>query len=294
MTAGGASLRPMHAGGVLAGPAFTVKTRPGDNLMLHKAIDIAEPGDVIVVDGGGDLTNSLIGEMMSAHAEQRGIAGMVIYGSIRDYDTIHAGKFPVFAAGVTHRGPYKDGPGEINVPIAIDGMVIEPGDLIVGDGDGIVCVPFAQHRGSAEGHDREARGGNQAARGDQGRQERSRLGRRQPEEARRHYLKSREVRIMLNGMAMPGRRGIREARMWLLCAAGWNAGGDDRQPAASPRLSISRRQRRRGRSDRRGGRRPGDRLPRALHHRAEGPVRLAQAPDRRDRRSLADAKGRRA
>ena len=134
MTAGGAALRPMHAGGVLAGPAFTVKTRPGDNLMLHKAIDIAESGDVIVVDGGGDLTNSLIGEMMSAHAEHRGIAGMVIYGSIRDYDSIHAGRFPIFAAGVTHRGPYKDGPGEINVPIAIDGMVIEPGDLIVGDG----------------------------------------------------------------------------------------------------------------------------------------------------------------
>jgi regulator of RNase E activity RraA len=143
MTAGGASMRPMHAGGVLAGPAFTVKTRPGDNLMLHKAIDIAEPGDVIIVDGGGDLTNSLIGEMMSAHAEYRGIAGIVIYGSIRDYDVIHAGKFPIFAAGVTHRGPYKDGPGEINVPIAIDGMVIEPGDLIVGDGDGVVCVPFA-------------------------------------------------------------------------------------------------------------------------------------------------------
>ena len=70
MTAGGARLRPIHGGGVLAGPAFTVKTRPGDNLMVHKAIDIADPGDVIVVDGGGDLTNSLIGEMMTSHAEQ--------------------------------------------------------------------------------------------------------------------------------------------------------------------------------------------------------------------------------
>jgi RraA family protein len=142
MTAGGAALRPIHKGGALAGPALTVKTRPGDNLMVHKALDIAEPGDVVVVDGGGDLTNSLIGEMMAAHAERRGIAGIVIYGAIRDYDTLHAGTFPVFAAGVTHRGPYKDGPGEINVPIAIDGMVIAPGDLIVGDGDGIVCVPF--------------------------------------------------------------------------------------------------------------------------------------------------------
>lgn len=143
MTAGGARLRPMHAGGALAGPALTVKTRPGDNLMIHKALDIAEPGDVIVVDGGGDLTNALIGELMVAHAEQRGVAGMVLNGAIRDFDTIQAGAFPVFAAGVTHRGPYKDGPGEINVPIAIDGMVIEPGDLIVGDGDGLLCVPFA-------------------------------------------------------------------------------------------------------------------------------------------------------
>src|SRR5436190_14264446 len=86
MTAGGARLRPMHAGGALAGPALTVKTRPGDNLMIHKALDIAEPGDVIVVDGGGELTNSLIGEMMVAHAQKRGIAGMVLNGSIRDLD----------------------------------------------------------------------------------------------------------------------------------------------------------------------------------------------------------------
>ena len=144
ITAGGPRLRPIHAGGVLAGPAFTVKTRPGDNLMVHKALDIAEPGDIVVVDGGGDLTNSLIGEMMTAHAQQRGIAGIVIYGAIRDYDTLHAGNYPIFAAGVTHRGPYKDGPGEINVPIAIDGMVIAPGDLVVGDGDGLVCVPYEQ------------------------------------------------------------------------------------------------------------------------------------------------------
>ena len=143
MTAGGARLRPMHAGGTLAGPAFTVKTRPGDNLMIHKALDLADPGDVIVVDGGGDLTNALIGELMAAHAVKRGIAGMVLDGAIRDYDTIHAGQFPVFAAGVTHRGPYKDGPGEINCAVAIDGMVIEPGDLVIGDGDGVLCVPFA-------------------------------------------------------------------------------------------------------------------------------------------------------
>ncbi len=144
MAAGGSRLRPLHAGGVLAGPAITVKARPGDNLMLHKAIDMAEPGDVVVVDAGGDLTNALIGELMIAHAEMRGLAGIVINGAVRDLAAIRAGKFPIFAAGVTHRGPYKDGPGEVNVNIAIDGMVIEPGDLILGDDDGLVTVPFEE------------------------------------------------------------------------------------------------------------------------------------------------------
>lgn len=142
MTAGGPRLRPMHASGGMAGPALTVKTRPGDNLMIHKAIDLAVAGDVIVVDGGGDLTNALIGEIMVSYAQRRGIAGFVINGSIRDLDFIRSGTFPVYAAGVTHRGPYKDGPGEINVPVAIDGMVIHPGDLILGDADGFLCVPF--------------------------------------------------------------------------------------------------------------------------------------------------------
>jgi RraA family protein len=142
MTAAGARLRPMHASGKLAGPALTVKTRPGDNLMIHKALDMAQPGDVLVVDGGGDLTSALVGEIMVSYAITRGIAGFVINGAIRDYDMIRAGTFPVFAAGVTHRGPYKDGPGEINVPVAIDGMVIAPGDLILGDADGCLCVPY--------------------------------------------------------------------------------------------------------------------------------------------------------
>jgi len=142
MSAGGARLRPMHGGGRLAGPALTVKTRPGDNLMIHKAISMAQPGDVIVVDGGGDLTNALIGELMVGNSIRRGVAGFVLNGAIRDVEAIGAGSFPVYAAGVTHRGPYKDGPGEINVPIAIDGMVVEPGDLIVGDADGLLCVPY--------------------------------------------------------------------------------------------------------------------------------------------------------
>lgn len=147
MFAGGPTLRPMHSGGALAGPAFTVLTRPGDNLMIHKAFDIAEPGDVVVVDAGGELTNSLVGELMLSHARKRGIAGVVINGAVRDSGWIRAQDYPVFAAGVSHRGPYKDGPGEINVKLAIGGMVIEPGDLIVGDDDGFLCLPFDHAEG---------------------------------------------------------------------------------------------------------------------------------------------------
>ncbi len=141
MTAGGADLRPMHAMGVLSGPAFTVKTRPGDNLMVHKALAMAQPGDVIVVDAGGDVTNAIIGELMVATAERKGLGGFIIYGAIRDSGEIGQGAFPVYASGVTHRGPYKDGPGEINVPVSFGGMVIRPGDLVIGDEDGCLCVP---------------------------------------------------------------------------------------------------------------------------------------------------------
>jgi RraA family protein len=142
MTAAGPRLRPMHKGGPLAGPALTVKCRPGDNLMIHKALTMAQPGDVIVVDAGGDLTNSLFGEIMVATAVKIGVAGVVLNGAVRDSEEIGRGDFPLYAAGVTHRGPYKDGPGEINVAIAIDGMVVHPGDLIVGDADGLLCIPF--------------------------------------------------------------------------------------------------------------------------------------------------------
>ncbi|MFJ2982715.1 MULTISPECIES: RraA family protein [unclassified Pseudomonas] len=144
MAAGGTRLRPYHEGGYMVGSAITVKARPGDNLMLHYALNIAEAGDVIVVDAGGDLTNALIGELMLRFAEKKGLAGVVIDGAIRDLESIEKSSLPVYAAGVTHRGPYKDGPGEINVSIAIDGMVVHPGDLIVGDKDGVLSIPYDQ------------------------------------------------------------------------------------------------------------------------------------------------------
>ncbi|MSP98636.1 MAG: RraA family protein [Betaproteobacteria bacterium] len=137
----GARLRPFHRSGKLVGPAFTVKTRPGDNLLTHKAIDMAAPGDVILVDAGGALDHAIIGEIMASHARKRGIAGMIIDGAIRDLDSISASDFPVYACGITHRGPYKDGPGEINVTVSIAGMTVNPGDIIVGDADGVVAIP---------------------------------------------------------------------------------------------------------------------------------------------------------
>ncbi|WP_233838040.1 RraA family protein [Paraburkholderia sp. ZP32-5] len=134
-------LQRYHREKKLVGRALTVKVRSGDNLMIHKAIDIAEPGDVIVVDGGADLTQALVGELMQMHAQVRGVAGFVIDGAIRDVAAFYQADFPCYARGNTHRGPFKDGPGEINVPVAIGGLVIEAGDLIVGDEDGLVAVP---------------------------------------------------------------------------------------------------------------------------------------------------------
>ncbi len=138
---GADGLNPMHKGGQMLGVALTVRVPPGDNLMVHKAIDIAQPGDVIMVDAGGDLSQAIIGEIMSTLAAKRGLAGIVIDGAIRDSGALADAKFPVYARGVTHRGPYKNGPGEINVPVSIGGMVVMPGDIIVGDEDGLVAVP---------------------------------------------------------------------------------------------------------------------------------------------------------
>jgi regulator of RNase E activity RraA len=126
----------------LCGPAFTVKVNPGDNLFIHKALDMAESGDIIVVDGQGDVTNSLIGEIMVRYAAKRKLGGLVLDGAIRDYDGIATfGALPVFARGYTPMGPYKNGCGEINTLIACGGAVVRPGDIVVGDADGVVFIP---------------------------------------------------------------------------------------------------------------------------------------------------------
>lgn len=139
-----ADLRAMHGGGQLSGPALTVSVRPGDNLMLHKALEMAKPGDVIVVDAGGALDNAIMGELMLARGVQASIAGVVIWGAIRDAGSIAQQDVPVFASGVSHRGPYKDGPGEVGFPIALGNMLVNSGDLVVGDEDGLLAIPREQ------------------------------------------------------------------------------------------------------------------------------------------------------
>lgn len=125
----------------LAGVALTVRTRPTDNLMVHKALELARPGDVIIVEAGGESRHAILGELMCQYAMERGVRGVVIDGPVRDGSAIHSLGFPVYASGLTPRGPYKDGPGEINVPVSCGGAAICPGDLILGDSDGAVVVP---------------------------------------------------------------------------------------------------------------------------------------------------------
>lgn len=140
---GALGLRPWHqVGGTMAGRALTVRVAAGDNFFIHKALDLVQPGDVLVVDGDGSTDRALVGGIMAAIAKSRGAAGMVLNGAIRDTAEIGADDFPVFALAAIHRGPYKNGPGAINVPVTIGGMVVNPGDIVVGDHDGVVSFPI--------------------------------------------------------------------------------------------------------------------------------------------------------
>jgi regulator of RNase E activity RraA len=126
----------------ILGPACTVKVYPGDNLMVHKSLDVAQPGDVVVIDAGSSMMNGVLGDLISTKARHRGIQGFVVDGLIRDLPDIQAlGDFPVFARGVSPIGPLHRGPGEINHSISAGGIVVKPGDVIVGDENGVVVVP---------------------------------------------------------------------------------------------------------------------------------------------------------
>lgn len=141
---GAVGLRPYHSHArVMVGQALTVRTAAGDNLMIYKALDILQPGQVIVVDGGADISRALFGELLAALAVSRGAAGIVIDGAVRDAVALASSDFPVFARATTPRGPYRNGPGELDVPVSIGGMVVSPNDIVVGDPDGVVSFPGA-------------------------------------------------------------------------------------------------------------------------------------------------------
>ena len=123
-----------------AGPALTVEVRPGDNLMIHAALALARPGDVIVVDGKGDLSSALMGEIMSQQAVALGVVAVVIDGAVRDAEAIRALGLPMFAAGLNPNGPTKNVAGRLNHPVSVGGVTVRAGDLVVGDADGVTVV----------------------------------------------------------------------------------------------------------------------------------------------------------
>ena len=123
-----------------AGPALTVEVRPGDNLMIHAALAVAKPGDVIVIDGKGDLSSALMGEIMCQQCVALGVAAVVMDGAARDSVAIRELGFPMYVAGLNPNGPTKFVPGRLNHPISIGGVSIKPGDLVVGDADGVTVI----------------------------------------------------------------------------------------------------------------------------------------------------------
>jgi len=145
--AGAGGLLPVAGlapGQIVVGPAFTVRTRPGDNLVVHKALDLARPGEVLVIAAGGATDRAILGGLMGEYAKERGIAALVVDGAVRDGSDLDRLAPPVFAAGISHLGPYKDGPGELRGPVALSGVAVLDGDIVVGDEDGIAIIPRAR------------------------------------------------------------------------------------------------------------------------------------------------------
>ncbi|MCH3914857.1 MAG: hypothetical protein LKE29_06210 [Acidaminococcaceae bacterium] len=132
-------------GKIICGQAVTVRLRPGDNLLLHKAIEIAEPGDIIVIDTGGNYMNAVIGEIMSYAAfEKRHIAGLVVDGAVRDIQELRAMQYPVFGVAVVPNTGDSEGPGMLNKPICCGNVPVLPGDIIIADDNGVAVVPIAE------------------------------------------------------------------------------------------------------------------------------------------------------
>lgn len=134
-------VKPLAPNMAVAGPAITVEVRPGDNLAIHAAMAIAQPGDVLVVDGKGDISCALLGEIMATQAQASGIAGIIIDGAVRDAATLSSQDYPIFSAGLNPCGPTKSIAGRVNYPVSVAGATVQAGDLVVADIDGVVIIP---------------------------------------------------------------------------------------------------------------------------------------------------------
>ncbi|MBR8742096.1 RraA family protein [Nocardiopsis sp. MG754419] len=139
-----AAISSVWKGAKMVGPAFTVLTAGGDNKAIHEAIDTAEPGDVLVIDGQAATHRALLGELMARRAQARGLAGFVVDGAIRDAADLENIGYPTWARAVTPAGPYRNGPGFLQVPVSVGRVVVNPGDVIVADDDGVTVIP--RHR----------------------------------------------------------------------------------------------------------------------------------------------------
>lgn len=139
-----AEIKPVWPGARIVGPALTVRTFPADNLMIHKAITLAQPGDVLVVNAGGYRDYAVFGDLMGLACSVHRLGGIVVDGAVRDAEGLQELGFPAFSRAVLPTGPFKDSPGSINLPVSCGGVPVQPGDVIVGDADGVMVIPRAE------------------------------------------------------------------------------------------------------------------------------------------------------
>lgn len=133
-------MRPIYATARIAASAVTVSCQPGDNLMIHAAVEICRPGDVLVVVTSSDSTDGMFGEMLAIACQAHGIAGLVIAAGVRDVAEITAMNFPVWSKAISAQGALKASPGSVNIDVVCAGAIVRPGDIIVGDLDGVAVV----------------------------------------------------------------------------------------------------------------------------------------------------------